>query len=260
VPAILTFSVIIIFWEIFSPVILRWFFADAVASGTLQRDPSYLFPAPSAVIGSLLSNTNLWPNNVLATIQEVIIGFIIGSGVGIILGIGVSYSKTIDRVVYPLALFLRSAPLVAFAPMLTLWFGRDIWSKVVVVVIIAFFPLVVSTVVGMKSVDNSLLDLMKSISAREGMIFRKVRLPWSLPHIFSGLKIAMGTSVTAAIVAEFIGASDKGLGFMAMISMAYVDTARLFAILGILAVIGLSFFGLVTLLERYLLPWSAHRE
>jgi NitT/TauT family transport system permease protein len=243
------FTVVLLFWEYFAQSLIRDLFVI----------PNYyvriLLPTPTQIVNAFLGNLARWPINTWVTIQEIIVGFIAGSLIGLFLGILIAYSRIAEKIVYPMAIFIRSAPLVALAPILTLWFGRGLESKVAIVVLIAFFPVVINTALGMKSVDVSLLDLLKSLSAKERQTFQKVKLPSAIPSIFAGLKVAMSTSVTAAIVGEFVGASDLGLGNMAMIALQFSQTDRIFAILGILALLGLSLFGLISLIEKIISPW-----
>lgn len=241
---VILFAALFLFWEYGVP-----------AMGI----PDYLLPTPSTINRALLENYRHIPVNTLVTVEEIILGFVVGSGIGILIGVGVAYSKAFEKIVYPVAIFIRSAPMIAIAPILVLWFGAGITSKIVIVALVAFFPLVVNTAIGIKSVEPSLLDLLKSLSATEMETFVKVRIPWSLPYIFAGLKIAMAVSVTSAVVAEFVVA-DKGLGYMVMISLAYTDTARIFVVLGLLASIALSLFVAVTLMERILAPWASKTE
>jgi len=220
--------------------------------------PRFLLPTPYEIMSEFLIS---WPTLVphfIATLLEIVSGFFVGSIIGVILGIWVAYSKLAERVIYPLAILVKVAPVVAIAPMITLWFGFGILSKIVITSIISFFPLVLNMSAGLTSIDPSLVDLMHSLSAKETEIFLKIRLPNSVPYAFAGLKIAITVSVVGAIVAEFAGAL-AGLGFMANMAMAYIETPLLFVLLMILSFLGIALFGMISMLERIFVPWAAAR-
>jgi len=221
--------------------------------------PAFLLPSPTEIAGSFVKYGDVLVANTFVTLEEILIGFILGAGTGLLLGIAIAYSKVMSRVLYPLAIFVKTIPIVAIAPLLTLWFGFGIWSKVVCVSLVSFFPLVVSTALGLKSADPALIDLFHSLSASEIQIFFKARLPGSIPYIFSALKIAVTVSVIGAVVAEFVG-STKGLGYLALLAISYIETAEMFAILIMLAVLGLVLFALVSFAEKMFAPWAENLE
>lgn len=217
--------------------------------------PTFLLPTPDQIVGALFKARAEILENASITILEVVLGFLIGSAVGIILGIGIAYSKILEWTIYPLAIYIKTIPLIAIAPLLTLWFGYGLESKIIMVTLITFFPLVVNTAVGIRSVDQALIDLLRSISASGTQTFLKVRLPSSVPYIFSALKVAVTLSVIGALVGEFVG-SPAGLGRLALIAMSYLDAERMFAILGVLSVLGIGLFEAIVLLETIIAPWS----
>jgi NitT/TauT family transport system permease protein len=227
---------------------------------SIFKIPRWLVPKPSDIYLSFINDAKRYLlKHTLITLQEILLGFTIGASVGALLGLIVSYSDFMRRVVYPLAIFIKVIPIIAIAPLLTIWFGFGIWSKVAIIIFITFFPLFISTIVGLRSVDPCLLDLMNSISASKLQVLFKVRLPMALPYIFAALKIAITSSVIGAVIGEFVGATS-GLGSMLLIAQSYMDTPLMFVMLITLAILGLSLFGLVCIAERIVIPWSATQE
>lgn len=239
------FAVLIIAWEL----VMRFF-----------NVPSWLIPKPSEIFASFFNYTLFGEQVSLlkhfsVTITEILIGFMLGAGVGFTIGTVIAYSKMAGKAVYPLIKVTNAIPIVIIAPILIRWFGYEIFPKVMVVTIISFFPLAVNTILGLTSVDPALLDLLRSLSASGWKTFYKVRLPSSMPYVFSGLKIAAPVAVVGAVIGEFMGATE-GLGRLALLATARIQTANLFVVVIILAVIGISLFGLISILERVIVPWK----
>jgi NitT/TauT family transport system permease protein len=160
------------------------------------------------------------------------------------------------RLIYPPILMLQSVPKVAIAPILLLWVGYGLQSSIVVAATVAFFPIVISTAAGLESIDEELLELTRSLDAGRLKVFLKVRLLWAMPHLFSGLKVAITLAVIGAIVAEFIGA-DKGLGYLILTNSGALKTTVVFGVLVILSALGIISFYAVVWAERLLCPWYA---
>lgn len=239
-PALLVFLIIIVFWE----VILN-----------VTAFPSFLLPPPSRIFASLIKNADSLVRNATVTITEIVIGFSLGTGLGILMGIGISYSRILLKIVYPLAVIIKVIPIVTIAPLLTVWLGYGMLSKIVVVIIISFFPLLVNTSIGLGATEPSLLKLLHSLSANEVDIFFKVRLPTALPYILGAMKISITVAVIGAVIGEFVGATE-GLGHLALLAMAYIQTPLLFSVIIVLAAIGLIFFVLISVLEKILTRWQ----
>lgn len=213
-------------------------------------------PTPYSIFRAFFRVQNeLWVDFYVTTI-EIVLGFFIGAVVGMLMGIGIAYSKTLESVLYPAAIVVKVIPIIAIAPILTLWFGYGMTSKIVITATVTFFPLVVNTAVGLKSVDTAMIDLLNSLSANEWHTFIKVRLPSALPFIFSALKIAITVGVIGAIVGEYVGAI-RGLGYLSLQAISYIDTPLLFLILVILAMLGLVLFASVVIVEKVFFPWSS---
>jgi NitT/TauT family transport system permease protein len=242
---ILTFIIIVIAWQVIV---------------TVLKTPSWLIPSPYDIFLSYVNDASsyIW-KHVLATLNEVVWGFAAGVAVGIVLGIAVFYSTFLKRVVYPMAIFIKVIPIIAIAPILTVWFGFGIESKVIITALITFFPVLVSTILGLASVDTSMIDLMNSLSASGIQVFFKVRWQWALPYIFSALKISITSAVIGAVIGEFVGA-PQGLGSMMLIAQSYMDTQLMFVMLAALAIMGIVLFGLVCVAEILIVPWASSTE
>ncbi|WP_407270071.1 ABC transporter permease [Radiobacillus sp. PE A8.2] len=172
-----------------------------------------------------------------ATFSETMLGFLLGSLGGAILGILVAEIKWMKNHIFPYLVALNSIPKMALAPLFIVWFGFGISSKVAMVMISTFFPVLINMIVGMDKIDANQIKLMKAYSASKWQVFRRVKLPGSLPYLFSGLEIAIIFGVIGAVVAEFVGA-DKGLGFLMLFYNARFEIDDMFAILGVISLMG----------------------
>jgi NitT/TauT family transport system permease protein len=220
------------------------------------RIPSYLLPPPSDIMVDLAQNWRLLFDQARVTAFEVITGFILSGLVGIPLAALLAYSTAFERAVYPLIVGSNTIPKVALAPLLLAWFGFGMAPKILIVVLVTFFPIVINSVVGLKSLNPQMLHLARSMGASALQAFWLFRLPNALPSIFAGLKIATVLSVIGAVVAEFVGA-DSGLGYAMMTATADLNIARQFAAILLLSLIGVIFFSFIGHVERLLIPWHS---
>jgi NitT/TauT family transport system permease protein len=170
--------------------------------------------------------------------------------------IAVVYSRHLQNTIYPLIVILYAMPKSAFAPLMVIWVGYGLFSKIAIAFLVAFFPIVVNTVVGLKEIEPELLELARINRASEFDVFQKIRLPNSIPYLFAGIKVAIVLSVTGAIVAEFV-AANEGLGYLVLQANYNLDTAFALVILLILAVLSLGLFWLAEIIQRKMAPWSA---
>ena len=223
------------------------------------RIPEYLLPAPSGIAAALASEWRYLAVHSLVMLSEVLWGFGLAVAVGIPLAMLIVYSPLFERAVYPLLVAAQSVPKVAIAPLLIFWAGLGMFPKVLVAFAIALFPVVIDTVVGLRSVEPEMLHLARSMGARERKVFLKIRFPSALPNIFAGLKVAVTLAVVGAIVGEFIQA-DRGLGYALQQATAVLNTTLGFAVILILAVIGIVLFAAVEALERWATPWAPSRR
>ncbi|NQU18531.1 ABC transporter permease [bacterium] len=216
----------------------------------ILKIPEYILPSPSGIILEIIQKQQYLIKHSLITLSEILIGFVLGMSAAFIISLGILYSKTIEKVVYPLLIFTQVTPKIAIAPLLLIWFGYGLLPKIIITALVGFFPIVINTVRGLKSIDLELADLMYSLSATKRQMMTKIRIPSSIPYVFVGLKVSITLSVIGAIVGEFVGA-DRGLGYIIMISNANLDTALVFACLIILSIIGLGLFWVICLVESF---------
>ena len=213
-----------------------------------------IVPPPSAVLRVFMTRGDYLFNNAAQTVIEAAFGFLIGASAGIILATLFIFSKIVEDALYPYAIALKAVPLVAIAPIVVTWFGTGILSKIVLAAIISFFPVLVNTVEGLKSTEPEPIALFESWSASSWQVFTKLRLPYALPSIFSGLKIASSLAGIGAVVAEFIGA-QAGIGHVIKSSTYFLSTDVTFAAIIVSALIGIAFFAVVSIIERKVVFW-----
>lgn len=239
------------FWTLLG-VIVAW-----EAAVIVFEIPKIILPAPTAIAQEFVTYGHRLLPNSLYTMSEVLLGFIFAILVGVPLATAIVYSRPLERATYPLIVSSQTIPMVAIAPLLLTWFGYGIAPKIVIVVLQAFFPIVINTVMGLKSVSEEMIHLARSMGSSPWQLFWKFRLPAALPSIFAGLKMATAASVVGAIVAEFVGAS-QGLGYVIVAAGAAFNVTRQFAAIICITLIGILFFVLLERAERLCLPWKDH--
>jgi NitT/TauT family transport system permease protein len=235
------FLVLLLLWEI----LVEWI-----------KVPAFILPPPRDLWIAFMRKFPVLGHHALITFIEAFGGFALSLILGIAFAISVVYSRHLQNTIYPLIVILYAMPKSAFAPLMVIWIGYGLFSKIAIAFLVAFFPIVVNTVVGLKEVEPELLDLARVNRASEFDVFRKIRLPNSLPYMFAGIKVAIVLSVTGAIVAEFV-AANEGLGYLVLQANYSLDTAFALVILLILAVLSLALFWLAEVCQRKLAPWSA---
>jgi ABC-type nitrate/sulfonate/bicarbonate transport system permease component len=214
----------------------------------------WLLPPPSSIGAELVESRSLLLRHTWVTLEEVLLGFALALVVGIALATAIAYSRIVERAAYPFVIASQTVPIIAIAPLLLIWIGYGIWPKIIVVVLISFFPIVVNTVDGLKSADPDMLNMMRTLGASRWQLFTKVQAPSSVPFLFSGVRVAIALSVIGAVIGEWVGAS-AGLGYLMTRSAPQFLTDRVFASIFILSLMGIALFALVVLAERYALPW-----
>ncbi|TDD55025.1 ABC transporter permease [Nonomuraea terrae] len=219
----------------------------------------YLVPSPGSTLQVMRDKAGYIWHHGWVTTYETLLGFAIAVAVGVLAAVIMVYSSTVEKTLYPVLLFAQVVPKIAIAPLFIVWLGFGIAPKIVVAVLIAFFPVVISMVTGLKSVDPEMVQLSATMGAGPLQTFVKIRFPASLPHLFSGLKVAVTLAVTGAVVGEFVGANE-GLGFVILQANGNLDTPMLFAGLIVMSLIGVVLFLLVEIAEKLLLPWHASRR
>lgn len=223
--------------------------------------PAYIVPAPSRVCMALFHGmaSMLYLRNLWITLVETLLGFLSGSIVALVLGTFIALSRRCEYFLYPFILMFQAMPKVALAPLIVIWFGLGLTSKIAQASLTAFFPLMVNTIVGLRAADEDRIALMRSLNASEMQIFRMLRMPGAMPYIFAGFEIAMMLSLIGAIVAEFVGA-QRGLGVLIM-SMTYtMDVAGQFSVLIVLSLLGLLLHSIIVAIRTRLLFWDSSRQ
>jgi len=223
--------------------------------------PDYVVPAPSQIAMALKRGlaSGLYQRHLGVTVYATLMGFAIGSVVGIVLGAVIASFRFAELIVYPYVIMFKSMPKVALAPLFTLWFGLGIASKIVSSSILCFFPLLVNTIAGLRSADEDRISLMRSMGASKFQIFWYLRFPSALPYIMAGLELAVVLALIGTIVAEFVGA-HAGLGTLIQIQNANMDGPGQFSVLILLSVVGLTMNVIVRRLKKWVLHWDVSAQ
>jgi NitT/TauT family transport system permease protein len=219
--------------------------------------PRFILPSPAQVAArfwQVLVDGSL-ALHAAFTLAEVLLGLLAGTTLAVALGYMVAKSRLFERLASPYLVASQAIPVVAIAPLLVIWFGAGMFSKVLICALIVFFPVLVNTVVGVRAVPRPLHDLMGSLRARRSQVLRYLEIPAALPILLGGLRIGATLSVIGAVVGELVG-SDRGLGFLVNAARGRYDTALVFVAVLTLIVLALALYGIVALLERKLLSWQ----
>lgn len=220
---------------------------------------TFLVPTPKDVWFELGRQRHLLPGHFQTTLVETLEGFGLAIGIGVPVAILIAYSRILESTIYPALVALNAIPKIAIAPLLVIWMGFGAGPKVAMVVLICFFPIVISTATGLKSTPAELVDLARSLSASPLQQFVKVRFPASLPYVFVGLKVAIALAVIGAVVGEFVGAT-KGLGYVIIASGQNANTSLAFASIVLLSLMSIVLFYALVFAERLLVPWAEHEQ
>jgi NitT/TauT family transport system permease protein len=216
--------------------------------------PGWILPAPTAIIAIAKEWAPELLYNSYITLGETIIGFVLALVLSLPLAVIIAFTSTTRRLLYPILLGLQSIPKVALAPLVILWLGIGNWPKIVIVILVCFFPILVNVVAGFEAVPKPMLDLMYSLRASKLAIFRRLRAPIAAPHLFTGCKVAITFAVIGAVIGEFV-AAQEGLGYMILMSTAQSQTPLAFAAIILLTVISVVLFYAIEILERRLVTW-----
>ena len=221
--------------------------------------PAYLLPAPSVIWTDCVAITGNLAMHTGATLLTIMLGFIASIVVSLPVAVLLTSSAGVANAVYPILVLTQSIPKVALAPILVVMLGANELPRVVITFLVAFFPLVISIATGFLSVPPELLELGKSYRASRLRELYRIRLPYSVPFIFSGLKVAITLCVVGAVVAEFVNA-DRGLGYLIVTSTAFFKVPVAFGALIVLSVLGIALFQAIVVVERIFFPWSSSVE
>jgi len=236
-PPVLTVVVALVAWE----VIVR-----------AMDVQTWLLPPPSMIFGELVDSFTLLSKHAGTTLTEMVVGFAVSVALGVTLAAGIASFRTFERSLYPLIIASQTIPIFTLAPLLIIWVGTDIMSKIIVIVLFTFFPIVISVVTGLRQVENEMVDMFRTLGANQRQILIKLMIPTALPNVFAGMKVAAVISVIGAVIGEWVGASS-GLGYLMKLSGPQFLTARVFAAIVFLSVMAMGFFAVVALTERYVL-------
>lgn len=218
--------------------------------------PRFLLPTPSEIARLMVAEWPLIQMHSISTIGSIATGYVAATAFALAISALMIRFSLAEKLIMPIFVGLQSVPKIAIAPLILVWVGAGLGSKILIVASIAFFPIVINTMAGFKEVDRGLSDVFRSVAANERQLFFKLRLPYAMPYIFAGLRIATTLAVLGAIVAEWLAASN-GIGYLVLSGSFNFNTARSFAAIIALAVIGTGFFALMSWIER-LISWKRH--
>jgi len=216
---------------------------------------AFVLPAPSAILRELIDRQALLASSALVTAEEIIYGFLFSMVVGVLMALIIVRFDWLGRAVYPLMVLFQNVPKIALAPLFILWFGYDLAPKLLLIVVMAFFPISLNMLVGLQSVDPNLITLLKSVGASRNEVLWRIRIPNSLPYLMSGLKIAVTLASIGAIVGEFSGAS-AGLGYLIQFASTQMETALVFAAVVEVSVLGMICYYAVEFVEWRFITWA----
>ena len=219
----------------------------------------YMLPSPKDILTTLFEILPTIKQHIYITLKEAMIGFAIAIVLALILAILMDSIKVIRKAIYPILVVSQTIPIIALAPLFAMWFGYGTLPKVIVVVLVCFFPIVISLMDGLDSVDKDMVNLLKSMGANKLQIFRAVKFPASLVNFFSGLRIAATYSIMGAVIGEWLGGSE-GLGiYMLRVKKAYA-LDKVFVVILIIVVLSMALFGLLFMIQYLLMPWERNTD
>jgi ABC-type nitrate/sulfonate/bicarbonate transport system permease component len=221
---------------------------------SMSHAPEYLVPGPGAVVQRFLEEPGYFYREGLVTTTEALLGLALGGSLAFVVGVALAYSRPLERSVLPWAIALKMTPIVAVAPMFTIWFGFGTLPKVLIAALITFFPVLINTIAGLRAVNAGALDVFRSLDASPLDVLLKLRIPSAMPYLFAALKVAITLSLIGAVVAEWSG-SGRGLGRVILLAHANLDMPTLFAGVFVLASLGVVLTSIISIVERRLLFW-----
>ena len=239
-PALVLSLVLLVLWEL---------------AARFLNLPEFVLPAPSKIWNMLVTRQAALAVGSWVTAEEILYGFLLSVAVGVAIAVVIARFEKLGEAVYPLMVLFQNVPKIALAPLFILWFGYDLAPKILLIVVMAFFPVALNMLVGLRAADPNLVTLMRTVGATRTEILWRVQIPNSLPYLMSGIKIAITLSVIGAIVGEFAGAS-AGLGYMIQFASTQMETALVFAALAQVSILGMVFYYAIELIEWKYLDWA----
>lgn len=210
---------------------------------------AFVLPTPLAIAARMVQEAGLLASHATVTLFEVVAGFMLSVVIGIPLALAIFYSRTFERAIYPILIALQTVPKVALAPLLVLYLGYGWAPKIGLAFLISFFPIVISTVVGLQALDRNLVSLVRSMGASEWQTFAKIRLPAALPNIFGGFKVAISLAVIGAVIGEYV-AAERGLGYLQLQANSLFDTTLNFATVVTISLLGVALYFVIDVIEN----------
>lgn len=217
--------------------------------------PNYVLPSPTAIVKALIENKDILWQHTQTTLFEALLGLLVAIIFAVFLALVMNRYQLIKKMIYPVLVVSQTVPIIALAPIFMIWMGFGILPKIVIVILVCFFPISVSVTEGLATVDKDLIDLLKAMKATPWQIFTKVELPATLPAFLSGLKIAATYSIMGAVIGEWMGAKN-GLGIYLTRAMKTYQTDAMFADVLIIVVVSVGIFQFISLLGRKMMPWN----
>jgi NitT/TauT family transport system permease protein len=224
-------------------------------STRVLKIPTWILPSPLSIFEAAVKWAPELALNSLVTLRETVVGFLLAIVLSLPLAVLIALNPTARKVLYPILLGLQSVPKVAVAPLVILWLGLSEWPKIVVVVLVCFFPIIVNMIAGLEAVPKTMLDLMRSLGASPHMVFRRLRVPVAMPYLFTGCKVAVTFAVIGAVISEFVAAQD-GLGYLILISTAQSQTPLAFAAIALLTLLSIALFHGIEFIEKRVIDWT----
>jgi NitT/TauT family transport system permease protein len=221
--------------------------------------PAYLLPPPSAIAARIVKDYRLLALHTWVTAGEILTGYVLSIVVSIPLAAVLAQFRIVENALYPILVASQTVPKVAIAPILVVWFGFGLLPKILIAFLICFFPIVIDSLIGFRSVPKEVLWLARSMGASQWKTFAKIQFPAALPNIFAGLKVASTLAVVGAVVGEFV-AADRGLGYQLIVANGLLDVQLQFAVLITLSLLGVVLYAIVDLIERATLPWHVSQR
>lgn len=221
--------------------------------------PAYILPAPTSILRTLVTDAPRLIPHTITTLQEALLGFGLAVVFALILSILMDRLPLVKKALYPLLVLSQTVPIIALAPLFVLWFGFGMLPKIIVVVLVCFFPVAISLIEGFASVDTELVDMMRSMGASQRALFYHVKLPAAGVSFFSGLRIAVTYSIMGAVIGEWLGGSS-GLGVYMMRVKQSFDTTKVFAVIVVIVLLSMGLFKLMTGIQKWVMPWDQHRR
>ena len=220
--------------------------------------PQYILPSPKDIFNTLVNIVPSITKHIYATLYVALIGFMISIFIALILAILMDNVRLIKKCIYPILVVSQTIPIIALAPLFIIWFGFGMLPKIIVVVLVCFFPIVVNLIDGLESVDTDMVNLLKTMGASKFQIFTMVKLPSATVNFFSGLRIAATYSIMGAVIGEWLG-GDKGLGLYMIRAKNSYALDKVFAVIIIIVILSMGLFGLLYLLQYFFAPWSRNK-